>query len=97
MYYPTGEGFFPRNPKLSNWYGWAVTMFFLNDPSVFCGRISFPLQLLHWCTKIACYASVSHHCLRAEPLVQRVDLADFTQAAVLQDGHGLGRTAIDGL
>ena len=65
MYYPTGEGFFPRNPKLSNWYGWAVTMFFLNDPSVFCGRISFPLQLLHWCTKIACYASVSHHCVRA--------------------------------
>lgn len=32
-----------------------------------------------------------------ELLVQRLDLADFTQVAVLQDGRGLGRTAIDGL
>ena len=75
----------------------GLSQCFFSMTPVFCGRISFPLQLLHWCTKIACYASVSHHCVRAELLVQRVDLADFTQAAVLQDGHGLGRTAIDGL
>ena len=32
-----------------------------------------------------------------ELLVQGVNLADFVQAAVLQDGRGLGRTAIDRL
>ena len=33
--------------------------------SVFFGRIFFPLQLLHRCTKKACYASLRHHCVRA--------------------------------
>ena len=65
VYYPAGEGFFPRFLKLSNSYHWAVTMFLLNHPSDFCGRVSFPLRLLYWCTKIACYASLSHHCVRA--------------------------------
>ena len=32
-----------------------------------------------------------------ELLVQGMDLADFTQAAVLQDGGGLDSTAIDSL
>ena len=32
-----------------------------------------------------------------ELLVQGVNLADFTQAAVLQDRRGLGRTAVDRL
>jgi len=65
VYYPAGEGFFPRFLKLSNLHHWAVTMFLLNHPSVFCGRISVPLRLLHWCTKIACYASLSHRCVQA--------------------------------
>ena len=66
VYYPAKEDFFPRFLKrLSNSYRWAVTMFLFNHPSVFCGRISFPLLLLHWCTKITSYASLSHHCVRA--------------------------------
>ena len=32
-----------------------------------------------------------------ELLVEGVDLADFAQAAILQNRRGLGRTAIDGL
>ena len=48
VYYPALEDFFPRFLKrLSNSYHWAVTMFLFNHPSVFCGRISFPLLLLH--------------------------------------------------
>ena len=65
VYYPSGGGFFPRFLKLSNLYRWAVTIFLLNHLSVFFGRISFPLQLLHRCTKKACYASLRHHCVRA--------------------------------
>ena len=55
MYYPPGEGFFPRFLKLSNLYHSAVTMVLLNHPNVFWGRINFLSPLAaHWCTKIAC-------------------------------------------
>ena len=41
--YP-GEGFFRRFLNLPNFYSWAVILFLLNHPSIFWGRISFPLS-----------------------------------------------------
>ena len=51
VYYPPGEGFFPRFLKLSNSYHSAVTMVLLNHPNVFWERINFlspsAAQLVH--------------------------------------------------
>ena len=67
VYYPPGEGFFPRFLTLLNSYHSAVTMVLLNHPSVFWGRINFlSPSAAHWCTKIACML-----CFTEPPLCTR--------------------------